>query len=72
MGKADLFLYLIVQKYYLSKLMFYVFSGATLRVDAGGSLYSPQLWQIDDHQKIPEYNWDPYQVPGEDGAKSKL
>merc|ERR1719495_2651899 len=35
-------------------------SGATLRVDAGGSLYSPQLWQIDDHDKIAEYNWDPY------------
>ena len=23
-----------------------VSSGATLRVDAGGSLYSPQLWQV--------------------------
>ncbi len=44
-------------------------SGATLRVDAGGSLYSPQLWQIPDHDKIPEYNWDPYY---EDENKSKL
>jgi len=35
-------------------------SGATLRVDAGGSLYSPQLWQIPEHDKIPEYSWDPY------------
>jgi len=41
-------------------------SGATLRVDAGGSLYSPQLWQIEDHDKIPEYRWDPY------NDKSKL
>jgi len=36
-------------------------SGATLRVDAGGSLYSPQLWQIDDHDKLPAYSWDPYE-----------
>jgi len=43
-------------------------SGATLRVDAGGSLYSPQLWLIDDHDKIPEYSWDPYS----DTSKSKL
>jgi len=35
-------------------------SGATLRVDAGGSLYSPQLWQIDEHDKLPAYSWDPY------------
>ena len=41
-------------------------SGATLRVDAGGSLHSPQLWQIPDHDKIPEYSWDPY------ADKSKL
>jgi len=40
-------------------------SGATLRVDAGGSLHSPQLWQIDEHDKLPAYNWDPY-------SKSKL
>ena len=37
-----------------------MFSGATLRVDGGGSLHSPQLWQIEDHDKIPEYSWDPY------------
>jgi hypothetical protein len=37
-----------------------VSSGATLRVDAGGSLYSPQMWQIDEHQKLPAYTWDPY------------
>jgi len=36
-------------------------SGATLRVDAGGSLYSPQLWQIDEHNKLPAYSWDPYE-----------
>jgi len=36
-------------------------SGATLRVDAGGSLYSPQLWQIDEHDKLPAYSWDPYE-----------
>merc|ERR1719270_3250330 len=35
-------------------------SGATLRVDAGGSLHSPQLWQIPEHDKIPENSWDPY------------
>ena len=35
-------------------------SGATLRVDAGGSLYSPQLWQIPEHEKLPAYDWDPY------------
>jgi len=35
-------------------------SGATLRVDAGGSLHSPQMWQIEEHNKIPPYNWDPY------------
>jgi len=47
-------------------------SGATLRVDAGGSLYSPQLWQIPEHQKIPEYSWDPYQETDKEGTKSKL
>eukprot|EP00092_Neocalanus_flemingeri_P040996 GFUD01044639.1.p1 GENE.GFUD01044639.1~~GFUD01044639.1.p1 ORF type:complete len:304 (+),score=89.52 GFUD01044639.1:48-914(+) len=50
-------------------------SGATLRVDAGGSLYSPQLWEIPEHQKIPEYTWDPYKgaVDTEaEGGKSKL
>jgi len=35
-------------------------SGATLRVDAGGSLHSPQMWQIDEHEKIPAYSWNPY------------
>merc|ERR1719320_979351 len=47
-------------------------SGATLRVDAGGSLYSPQLWQIPEHHKIPEYSWDPYLETDEEGTKSKL
>jgi len=47
-------------------------SGATLRVDAGGSLYSPQLWQIPEHQKIPEYSWDPYRDTDGEGTKSKL
>ena len=49
-----------------------MYSGATLRVDAGGSLYSPQLWQIPEHQKIPEYSWDPYQETDKEGTKSKL
>ena len=53
-----------------NKLLMY--SGATLRVDAGGSLYSPQLWQIPEHQKIPEYSWDPYQETDKEGTKSKL
>lgn len=35
-------------------------SGATLRVDAGGSLHSKQLWQIDEHNNIPPYTWNPY------------
>jgi len=35
-------------------------SGATLRVDAGGSLHSPQMWQIEEHEKIPAYTWNPY------------
>jgi len=47
-------------------------SGATLRVDAGGSLYSPQLWQIPGHQNIPEYSWDPYQGTTGEGGKAKL
>lgn len=45
-------------------------SGATLRVDAGSSLHSPQLWEIEEHDKIEEYTWDPYLGPG--GGKSKL
>ena len=83
----------------LLRLTKHVSSGATLRVDAGGSLYSPQLWQvrsefvlvlqqmkegsntecshfvswnisvnlsidfpqIDDHDKLPAYSWDPYE-----------
>jgi len=47
-------------------------SGATLRVDAGSSLHSPQMWQIDEHEKMPEYNWNPYDGKEEDGGKSKL
>ncbi|XP_023320390.1 peroxisomal trans-2-enoyl-CoA reductase isoform X1 [Eurytemora carolleeae] len=35
-------------------------SGATLRVDGGGSLYSPLMWKIDEHKNIPSYSWDPY------------
>lgn len=35
-------------------------SGATLRVDAAGSLHSPQLWQVEEHDNMPEYKWDPY------------
>ena len=83
----------------LLRLTKHVSSGATLRVDAGGSLYSPQLWQvksrlvfilqqmkegsnadcshfllwnisvnllidfpqIDEHNKLPAYSWDPYE-----------
>lgn len=37
-------------------------SGATLRIDAGGSLHQPQMWQIPDHNKLPEYSWNPYEV----------
>ena len=29
-------------------------------MDAGGSLHSPQLWEIPDHHNIPAYDWDPY------------
>jgi len=48
-------------------------SGATLRVDAGGSLYSPQLWEVPEHQKLPEYTWDPYGgTTDEEGGDSKL
>jgi len=35
-------------------------SGATLRVDAGSSLHSKQMWKIDEHQNLPAYTWDPY------------
>ena len=27
-------------------------SGATLRVDGGGSLYSPLMWKIDEHKNM--------------------
>jgi len=37
-------------------------SGATLRVDAGGSLYSPQMWNIEEHENIAAYSWDPYKT----------
>jgi hypothetical protein len=52
----------------LIKTYLSIFSGATLHVDAGISLYSPQMWQIDEHEKIPEYNWNPY--GGEEGEGS--
>merc|ERR1719193_1441224 len=39
---------------------FEVSSAVCFLLYAGGSLYSPQLWQIPEHQKIPEYSWDPY------------
>jgi len=42
-------------------------SGATLRVDAGSSLHSPQMWEVEEHTNLPEYKWDPYS-----GQKSKL
>merc|ERR1711874_210613 len=45
-------------------------SGATLRVDAGSSLHSPQLWEIPEHSQIEEYSWNPYKDLG--GEKSKL
>lgn len=44
-------------------------NGATLRVDAGSSLYSPQLYHISDHNKMPEYKW---QDIGNDAPKSNL
>ena len=44
-------------------LVLYVYcSGATLRVDAGGSLYSPQMVQIGEHENLPPYSWDPYKA----------
>jgi len=44
-------------------------SGATLRVDAGSSLHSPQLWEVPEHQTIPEYSWEPYEGMGGGGSK---
>jgi len=35
-------------------------SGATLRVDAGGSLHGRQYWSIPEHNNLPKYTWDPY------------
>ncbi|XP_068233205.1 peroxisomal trans-2-enoyl-CoA reductase-like isoform X2 [Palaemon carinicauda] len=32
-------------------------SGATLKVDGGGSLYSPLIWQIPEHENLPPYKW---------------
>jgi len=50
-------------------------SGATLRVDAGGSLYSPLLYRIGEHDKLPAYDWT-YEPPQDDAdesnTKSKL
>ncbi|CAG0896907.1 unnamed protein product [Darwinula stevensoni] len=39
-------------------------SGATLRVDAGGSLYSNLMWNIPEHDRIPPYEWK-YKPPQE-------
>merc|ERR1719266_2672918 len=44
-------------------------TGATLRVDAGSSLYSQQMYHISDHNKMPEYKW---QDELDDTNKSKL
>jgi len=44
-------------------------NGATLRVDAGSSLHSPQLYPISDHNNMPEYRW---QDTDSDPPKSKL
>ncbi|CAL4208450.1 unnamed protein product, partial [Meganyctiphanes norvegica] len=50
-------------------------SGATLRVDAAGSLYSPLLYRISEHDKLPSYDWT-YEPPQDDAegenTKSKL
>jgi len=43
-------------------------SGATLRVDAGSSLHSPQLWEVPEHQTI-QYSWDPYEGTGGGGSE---
>lgn len=42
--------------YLLSPAAAYI-TGTTLRVDGGSSLYSPPLVQIEEHDKIPAYEW---------------
>ena len=44
--------------YLLSPAAAYV-TGTTLTVDGGSSLYSPPLVQIDEHDKMPPYEWNP-------------
>ncbi|XP_027216431.2 peroxisomal trans-2-enoyl-CoA reductase [Penaeus vannamei] len=40
-------------------------SGETLKVDGGGSLYSPLMWQISEHKNLPAYQWT-YKSPDEE------
>ncbi|XP_076048906.1 peroxisomal trans-2-enoyl-CoA reductase-like [Oratosquilla oratoria] len=46
-------------------------SGATLRVDAGASLYSPQMYQIPEHKNLPAYEWK-FKEDEEEKPKAKL
>ncbi|XP_066967680.1 peroxisomal trans-2-enoyl-CoA reductase-like isoform X2 [Macrobrachium rosenbergii] len=46
-------------------------SGATLRVDGGGSLYSPLIWQIPEHENLPAYKWTYSPTPEEDTAEEE-
>ncbi|XP_071518105.1 peroxisomal trans-2-enoyl-CoA reductase-like isoform X3 [Panulirus ornatus] len=32
-------------------------TGETLKVDGGGSLYSPLFWQVQEHKKLPAHTW---------------
>lgn len=34
-------------------------TGSTLTVDGGSTLYSPPMVQVDEHNKIPAYDWTP-------------
>jgi len=45
-------------------------SGETLKVDAAGSLYSPLMWQIPEHSKLPAYKWN--KADDDSFGKSKL
>ncbi|XP_064106121.1 peroxisomal trans-2-enoyl-CoA reductase-like isoform X4 [Macrobrachium nipponense] len=46
-------------------------SGATLKVDGGGSLYSPLIWQIPEHENLPAYKWTYSPTVEEDSAEEE-
>ena len=46
-------------------------TGATLRVDAAGSLYSRMMVRISEHDKLPAYKWNDADLE-EELPKSKL